>query len=517
MPIRMVEDENNNSSPNNFPGDGRRGGGGGGNIITALVPMLFSLFRKNPKTGFLLLAVGVGLYFMFGRSCNVSSVASLFNTGANFDPAQYDNVEIFEPLADNTKNPLPEKISLEKYAPARKNQGSQGSCVGWGSSYASRTILESIRTGKDPNSIAFSPSYLYNQIGVQGCQGALLEDAMKVMKNDGLVPFSQFPYDENDCSRQPSASLKQVAEQYKMPGYNRLTMGDAKGIGNEPVNMLAIKQNLAQGAPVVIGMMVGGSFMQDMIGQDMWIPTASDYDMYGFGGHCMSVIGYDDYKEGGSFQLMNSWGPEWGKNGIAWVRYQDFQYFTKEAYGIYPMGNPNKPLSNTFQVSFGLIANDGQKNIPLRQKSINTFETISPLKKLSKFKIEVSNTLECYTYIFGAETDGSSYVLFPYTEKHSPYCGITGTRVFPSDYSMQADEIGAKDYMAIVVTKAPIDYKAMNELINKKSGSYEQKLTAAFQDKLVKNVNFMKGENISFQADAKENECVLMVIEVNKN
>jgi hypothetical protein len=36
--------------------------------------------------------------------------------------------------------------------------------------------------------------------------------------------------------------------------------------------MLAMKQQLAQGAPVVIGMMVGGSFMQDMEGQE-WIPT----------------------------------------------------------------------------------------------------------------------------------------------------------------------------------------------------------------------------------------------------
>jgi hypothetical protein len=514
----MVEDEQQ-QQPRNYP-KGGRGGGGGGSIATSFLPLLIGLFRKNPKTGLLLVGAVVVFFFLFGKTCNTSQVIqSLFNTGANFDPQKFDNVEVYEPLADNTKNPLPERVSLEKYAPRRMNQGAQGSCVGWGSSYSARTILEAIRTGKNPDAIAFSPSYLYNQIGLQGCQGAYLHEAMAVMKDKGLVPFSQFPYDEGDCSKQPTSSLKQLAQEYKMPGYNRLTKGDAQGFGNEQVDMLAMKQNLAQGAPVVIGMMVGGTFMQNMMGQDMWLPSENDYDMYGFGGHCMSVIGYDDYKFGneGGFQIMNSWGPEWGKNGIAWVRYSDFNYFTKEAYGIYPMGNPNQPLSNTFKVEFGLVNNADGKNIPLVKKSNYTFAVKSPLKKLTKFKIQITNTLECYTYIFGQETDGSSYVLFPYTEKHSPYCGITGTRLFPKDYSMQADEVGSKDFMAIVVTKQPLDYKSLNAAINAAGGTYEQKLASALKGKLVQNVNFLPGETISFTANAAQQECVMMVIEVDKN
>ncbi len=34
------------------------------------------------------------------------------------------------PLTGDVKKPLPEPISLEKYAPERMNQGLQGSCVG---------------------------------------------------------------------------------------------------------------------------------------------------------------------------------------------------------------------------------------------------------------------------------------------------------------------------------------------------------------------------------------------------
>lgn len=87
------------------------------------------------------------------------------------------------------------------------------------------------------------------------------------------------------------------------------------------ISIRAIKEHLAKDAPVVIGMMVGGSFMQPMMGKELWTPTDEDRSQMGFGGHAMCVIGYDDrrvakYANGesytGAFQIMNSWGPEWG-------------------------------------------------------------------------------------------------------------------------------------------------------------------------------------------------------------
>ena len=84
-------------------------------------------------------------------------------------------------------------------------------------------------------------------------------------------------------------------------------------------------------------MMVGGSYMQPMMGQDVWNPTQDDASMMGFGGHAQCVVGYDDAKYGGAFLIMNSWGPQWGNNGFAWVRYKHFKYFVREAYGLEAM------------------------------------------------------------------------------------------------------------------------------------------------------------------------------------
>ena len=335
------------------------------------------------------------------------------------------------------------------------------------------------------------------------------------MNEVGALPLSQFEYSDQDCSRKPNGDQLQQAAQFRIKGFQRLS----KDGEDYKTDLLAMKQYLAQGSPVIIGSMVGGSFMQDMSGKDKWLPTRDDYNQNGFGGHCMCVIGYDDFKFGdeGGFQLMNSWGSEWGDNGIAWVRYKDFEYFNKEAYALYPMGNGQKFDENKLAVTFGLIDNATKANIPLIRRNGNNFETQSAIPKGTRFKIEVTNSIECYTYVFGQDTDASSYVLFPYTKKHSPYCGITGLRLFPRDYSLTADNVGNKDFMAIVVTKKPIDYNKLNAAINQsKQSDYAARVNDALRDQLISDVQFTSGNNISFDCIVNGKNAVAMIIEVAK-
>lgn len=519
MPIRMVEDDpGGNRNSGNNPRRRRSNGGTRGGILGKLLPVLIPFILKRPK----LLIIGIIIfgvvYFMRG-GCTKDATSGNnafnqgFSTGGTFDQKIYDEAYVYEPLADNRKNPLPEKISLEKYCPPRLNQGRQGSCVAWASAYAARTILESQRSGKNPKDVAFSPAYLYNQIKLPNCQGSYITRAMDKMLNQGLVLFNHFAYDEADCSRQPGNDLKTMASNFKIHGFNRLTDKE----DSYTANMLAIKQNLSQGSPVVIGMMVGGTFMRAMQGKKVWHPTQSDYGMRGFGGHAMCVIGYDDYLEGGSFQIMNSWGEEWGEKGLGWVRYTDFKHFNKEAYGLFPMGNSNIRKQTKFSVDFGLVNQSTKRSIPLKSMGKGYFETRKPIRKGDKFKIAFTNNVACYTYVFGQDTDGSSYVLFPYTKKHSPYCGITGTRLFPRDFSMQADNIGSKDYMAILIAKDPIDFQVLNQKINThKKGDYTAKIRTALAGQIYEDVYFKPGDNISFQSDAGNKNMILMVLGISK-
>ena len=197
-----------------------------------------------------------------------------------------------------------------------------------------------------------------------GCQGAYIGEAMKAMRQNGGLSLSQFPYEERSCSKSPSSREVSAGQQYRIKGYQRLTLGG----NNYRPDMEAIKQNLAQGAPVVIGMQVGGSFMRSMENRKVWQPTRNDRGMIGYSGHAMCVIGYDDNLSGGAFQLMNSWGDRWGENGIGWVRYEDFDHFVKEAYGLYPMGETDPAKANTISAKFGLVDNESQSLIYLVQK-----------------------------------------------------------------------------------------------------------------------------------------------------
>lgn len=524
MPIRMVEDEPGSNSSNNLGGrnsgrpsfSGGSGVGGGiGNILGAALPFLL----KRPKLLLILAIVGIGLYFFMGKGCSTSGLTdgggiSNFFRGGEMDKDIYEQTEIYEPLADNKKNPLPERVSLQKYCPTPLNQGQQGSCVAWASAYAARTILEAQRTGKDPNSVKFSPSFLYNQIKLEGCQGSYVKYAMDNMYAKGAVHFKDFAYDDRDCSRQPSSELRQKAVNYRIKGFQRLTE-ENKG---KTYEMMGIKQNLAKGSPVVIGMMVGGSFMSNMMGKEMWIPAQSDYSQQGFGGHAMCVIGYDDFLKGGAFLIMNSWGTEWGKGGFAWVRYSDFKEFNVEAYGLYPMGNASEPKPTNFSGSFGLELNAGKKTIALKEMGTNYFETSKKLTKNDKFKVEFTNTVECYTYIFGEEVDGTSYVLFPYTPKHSPYCGVTGTRLFPRDFSMQPDEKGTKDKVAVVITRKPMDYEQFNKRLKiAKGADFSEKVKNTLGKDVDPSIRFVqKGDQIAFSTALSNTGSAFFVIGVNK-
>ncbi len=527
MPIRMTDDPvDPNQQDDDGGGGGRRpsfpGGGGGGGLMS-LLPMLVGLFKG--KGIIFLLVLAAGAYFLLGRSgsCNVQQIISQFSqSGYNFNPAEFNKASVYEGLEDDpSKNPLPEAVSLLKFAPTRGNQGQQGSCVAWSCAYSAQTILTAAATGSDPDQIVFSPSYLYNQIKLEGCQGSYLQRAMESMRSNGGVPLTQYPYSDQDCDRLPGPQDRQLGKQNVIHGFTRITNGD----NINEISVRGIKEHLAKDAPVAIGMMVGQSFMQDMMGQELWQPGPMDESQMGMGGHAMCVIGYDDRKFGGAFQIMNSWGPEWGKNGVGWVKYGDFKNYVREAYGIDPLPKRTAVANIPLECTIGLVNNADKQYIQLRSAGANTFQTVSPITVGTRFKMEVKNETECYIYIFGQDEKGGSFTLFPYLKpgetvsKHSPYCGITGYRLFPKAQSLEADSIGNRDYIAIVVSKDELNYDQLNQAINNsRQSTYAAKVNEALQGILIRSSRFMNTSDgaIYFKADANDNKAVATIVAFDK-
>ena len=89
--------------------------------------------------------------------------------GLLLDDSLYANSPTAAPLMRGDYGDLPPSASLKKNAPTPGNQGPYGTCAGWSTAYAGRTILEAIRnnwTGSIVDKNAFSPSFVYNQIRV---------------------------------------------------------------------------------------------------------------------------------------------------------------------------------------------------------------------------------------------------------------------------------------------------------------------------------------------------------------
>lgn len=514
MAIRIERDEPQQPRRDDNNNNNNRGNEGSG-ILKKLLPILAIIFFKNPKLGFTILIIGGALYYFtdgFQGILEPEQANTELSAGCDFDAEKYDQTKVFPALSSNYKNKFPSSTSLLQYAPPRMNQGRQGSCVGWASAYSARSIVYARQTGDNGNNAAFSPAFIYNQIALEGCQGSYLMEAMESMKNVGSLPFDDFKYDETTCANEPSSTQKRAASPYKIKGYNRLT----KGGYDYKVDMEGIRQNIAQGAPVVIGMQVGGSFMSSMYGKSDWKPTSSDKGLRGFSGHAMSVIGYDDNRSGGSFQIMNSWGADWGNDGICWVTYTDFEYFVKEAYGLSPMGKASTD-DNKLAVKFGMVDKESRRSIPLKRVQQNIYRTQKPMSKGQRFKLEVTNSLACNIYIITEELDGTSTVLFPY-EKYSPYCGIVGTRLFPNEQSLYPDEDGNLDRFAIIVAKDEIDITAINKAIsNGGQKSFQAKILAALDTQHVERFSFNDGTGtVDFEGDLKGKNAVSIVIEVSK-
>ena len=139
--------------------------------------------------------------------------------------------------------------------------------------------------------------------------------------------------------------------------------------------------------------------------------------------------------------------------------------------------------------------------------------------------MEIRNQSECYIYVFGKETDGSSYTLFPYPKandptktKYSPFCGIAGYRLFPRDKSMEPDSIGKKDIMAVVVSKDSLNWSEVNAKISQnKTADYAGRLRSA----LGQSTQFIQADvsakgNIHFKGDGNDQKMVACIVEVNK-
>ena len=430
--------------------------------------------------------------------------------GCIYDEAKYEEIPASAPLMSRDYTRLPSRYSLKKYTPYPKSQGSQGSCTGWSSTYAARTIVYAIQNNMTDRftitNNAFSPSYVYNQVKVSSdcSRGAYISDALDILKNQGSAKLSQFPY---ECNRAINYTDKTKASNYKITGYKRLY-----GYGSSILPI--IKKSISEKKPVVFSLKCYASFSS---AKEMWNGLADSFRGY----HAMTVIGYDDNKFGGAFEIMNSWGPYWGNGGYTWIRYSDFTKNLSESYEMIEefKAEPSKPdLSG----ELAIVKGDGTQMFARLQsgssKKQAIYKVTQPQYSGTNFRIEISNNEPAYVYLLGSDLTTQVDVIFPFNDKMSPALTYKSSNVaIPNEkYFIQMDNKKGTDYLCILYSKKSLDIENIKRQIANSYGTFQERLNRVLSDKMVakSDVDF-ENSKIKFKATSKGKSVVAMVVEID--
>ncbi len=461
----------------------------------------------------LYVATLVALVCCMALTVTTVSITAQNATGLIFDDPNYKNVERLGAGMNFTSDEKPQ-YSLKKYCPTPLSQGRIGSCVGWATGYAALTISSAYQKGISDqskiNSMAHSAMYIYNQIKVGGCDaGSRINEALDLLQDKGDCLASDFnPVD--DCSVAPPSEIHRKALPYRIKDYGTLFSINAA----DDVKVGATISSLAEGKPVIIGMVTTASFLQ--LRGNTWQPSANESNG---GGHAMTVVGYDKMRK--VFEVMNSWGTDWGNGGFFYISFDDYAKYVKYGFQILvqPNARPSDPVQLEGEFVFKKYARYDEDNDAyifndmsptLKQnRDASQYYTLADgaIKKDDYFRIVAQNMKkDSYVYVFSIKPDGSEEILFP-SKDATDFDGTTikplprvinntaSVMIPDGDNGMTVDQTGT-DYLCILYSDKKIDDMASKvRTVRDASGSFNARLAAGFGNDLMKSseLNYSDG------------------------
>lgn len=296
------------------------------------------------------------LFSMLVSSCDPAAVEPTLNALGYFGTDNMDTVPTNVSFGTGGGN-LPSSVDLTAKFPPVGNQGQYGTCVAWAVAYNYKSTIDGIAKGLTSSDLAstshqFSPKDLFTAVpdAYKGpnCNGTNFSYALNVAQDRGIATMATVPYSNlSSCSQSNvQSNWTTEANQYKIKSWRKI-----EG------SISAIKQNLANNIPVILGAKLADNFMSYSGGV---ISSASGYNQVGMHAyHAMVIGGYDDNKgANGALKLVNTWGTNWGSSGYVWIDYNFFiNEFCKDGSGQMPLfiaetsgGNTppdNNPTNNT--------------------------------------------------------------------------------------------------------------------------------------------------------------------------
>lgn len=191
----------------------------------------------------------------------ISVSAEGHGKGAILDQALYDSLPRKARQVARAYRDLPQAVSLKEYAPEPGDQGSYGTCVAWSTAYGARTIVESLAKNRRESPLstanAFSPAFVYKNVSPEDilcANGLPISSALDWIKGQGAVRM--LDRERLTGVKDTMLSWYRGSKRYPIADYAILY----ECSGETDFRVQAVKKSIAEGKPVVIGMLCPNSF-----------------------------------------------------------------------------------------------------------------------------------------------------------------------------------------------------------------------------------------------------------------
>lgn len=155
--------------------------------------------------------------------------------------------------------------------------------------------------------IYYNARALYDQEKIED-RGSVISLAIEGLRQYGACSEDTWSYDASWVNELPND------EAYDEAG--NFLVEDMEVV---PVNLNAWRSCLAEGYPIIFGMLLFGSFDKQRKKGMVPLPTPTETQRGQHGAHAMLCVGYSDKDR--VFIVRNSWGDEWGDKGYCYIPY----------------------------------------------------------------------------------------------------------------------------------------------------------------------------------------------------